>query len=141
MVYTSAEDCACANYEISRVCGFNTDDDIAAASQSRPFYTPERERERERGRDAMSKLKYSSTEERLWSTSLSAVVASIPALMIGYTFAFPSSAILDLTEDKADLPEDYRFSHSLADIFAVNHTSTISTLSMSFHIYICLPRP
>ena len=60
------------------------------------------------------------TEERLWTTGLSALIASIPALMIGYTFAFPSSAILDLTEDDAGLPEDYRFSISFADIFAVS---------------------
>lgn len=64
--------------------------------------------------------KYSTRDERLWTTGLSALVASIPALMIGYTFAFPSSAILDLTEDKAGLPEDYRFSLALADIFAVS---------------------
>lgn len=60
------------------------------------------------------------TEERLWSTTFSSLVAAIPALMIGYTFAFPSSAILDLTSDEtADLPENYRFSLALADIFAV----------------------
>ena len=57
--------------------------------------------------------------ERLWPTALSASVAAIPALMIGFTFAFPSSAILDLTADSAGLPEDYRFSLALADIFAV----------------------
>lgn len=57
--------------------------------------------------------------ERLWSTSISALVASIPALMIGYTFAFPSSAILDLTEDRAGLPEDYWFSRSFSETFAV----------------------
>lgn len=61
-----------------------------------------------------------SKEERLWPTCLSALVASIPALMIGYTFAFPSSALLDLTEDCAGLPEDYRFSLALADFFAVS---------------------
>lgn len=61
-----------------------------------------------------------NTIERLWSTSVSALVASIPALMIGYTFAFPSSALLDLTEDRAGLPEDYRFSISFSEIFAVS---------------------
>ena len=60
-------------------------------------------------------------EERLWSTTLSALVAAIPALMIGYTFAFPSSAILDLTTDKAGLPEDYWLSLDLAEIFAVRY--------------------
>ena len=59
------------------------------------------------------------TEERLWPTTFSSLVAAIPALMIGYTFAFPSSAILDLTSETADLPENYRFSLALADIFAV----------------------
>ena len=73
---------------------------------------------RKKGDVAMGK--YSSTEERLWSTALSSLVAAIPALMIGYTFAYPSSALLDLTEDNAGLPEDYRFSVLLADIFAVS---------------------
>ena len=68
----------------------------------------EREREREMGKT-----------ERLWATTLSSLVAAIPALMIGFTFAFPSSAILDLTAETAGLPEDYRFSLDLADIFAV----------------------
>lgn len=61
-----------------------------------------------------------NTKERLWSTSISALVASVPALMIGYTFAFPSSALLDLTEDRAGLPEDYQFSMSFSEIFAVS---------------------
>ena len=68
------------------------------------------------------------TEERLWSTSVSALIASIPALMIGYTFAFPSSALLDLTEDNAGLPEDYQFSLSLSDIFAVSRIITYKIL-------------
>lgn len=60
-------------------------------------------------------------EERLWSTTLSALVAAVPALMIGFTFAFPSSAIIDLTTETAGLPEDYLFSLALADIFAVRY--------------------
>ena len=64
------------------------------------------------------------TGERLWTTGISALVASIPAFMIGYTFAFPSSAILDLTDDAAGLPEDYRFSLSFSDIFAASSYSS-----------------
>ena len=60
-----------------------------------------------------------SKEERLWPTGVCSLVAAIPAVMIGFTFAFPSSAILDLTAENAGLPEDYRFSIALADIFAV----------------------
>ena len=58
-------------------------------------------------------------EERLGPTAFSSLVAAIPALMIGYTFAFPSSAILDLTTESAGLPENYRLSIHLSDTFAV----------------------
>jgi hypothetical protein len=64
-------------------------------------------------------------EERLWPTALCSFVAAIPALMIGYTFAFPSSAILDLTAETAGLPENYRFSIALADIFAVRFRNSV----------------
>ena len=60
--------------------------------------------------------------ERLWSTAIAAFVASIPALLVGYTLGFPSSALLDLTGNgTADIPSSYVFSSTLGDIFAVRH--------------------
>ena len=59
------------------------------------------------------------TRQRLWSTAVSAFVVSIPALLVGYTIGFPSSALLDLTGDEGDLPKDYQFTTLLSDLFAV----------------------
>ena len=61
------------------------------------------------------------TRERVWSTAVSAIVASIPALLLGYTLGFPSSALLDLTEDDAGLREDYQLTLLLSDLFAVSN--------------------
>ena len=61
--------------------------------------------------------------ERIWSTCLSTLVASIPALLIGYTIAFPSSALLVLMDGwrEGHLPsKDYQFDTELADIFSVS---------------------
>ena len=55
----------------------------------------------------------SSYSERVWSTCVSTLVASIPALLIGYTIAFPSSAVLVLMKD-------YQFSTQLLDVFGVS---------------------
>ena len=60
--------------------------------------------------------------ERVWSTCVSTLVASIPALLIGYTVAFPSSALLLLMGDwrERHLPSKaYEFSTELADVFGV----------------------
>jgi len=59
------------------------------------------------------------TRQRLWSTAVSAFIASIPALLAGYTIGFPSSALLDLTGDEGDLPKDFQFTTLLSDLFAV----------------------
>ena len=62
--------------------------------------------------------------ERLWATALAALVAAVPALLVGYTIGFPSSALLDLTGDPAaGIPSDYVFSSTLADVFAVNQST------------------
>lgn len=61
--------------------------------------------------------------ERIWSTCLSTLVASIPALLIGYTIAFPSSALLVLMDGwrEGHLPsKDYQFDTELADVFSVS---------------------
>ena len=60
--------------------------------------------------------------ERLWSTVVAAFVASIPALLVGYTLGFASSALLDLTGDTDDdaVPSDYYFGDTVSGIFAVS---------------------
>ena len=61
--------------------------------------------------------------ERIWSTCLSTLVASIPALLLGYTMVFPSSALLVLLDgwSEGNLPsKDYQFSTELADVFGVS---------------------
>ena len=82
------------------------------------------------------------TRQRLWSTAVSAFVASIPALLVGYTIGFPSSALLDLTGDEGDLPKDYQFTTLLSDLFAVRITFiTAQQLPVCHHSYclICYP--
>lgn len=60
--------------------------------------------------------------ERLWTTALASLVAAVPALLVGYTLGFSSSALLDLTGDAAaGIPKDYVFSSAVADVFAVSH--------------------
>ena len=60
------------------------------------------------------------THRRLRLTILAATIASIPSLLGGYTIAFPSSALLDLTGDVV-LPKDYRFNTHLSELFAVRN--------------------
>ena len=63
------------------------------------------------------------TRSRLWSTALSAFVVSIPALLVGYTLGFASSALLDLTGGAADVPEAYLFNRLVSDLFAVSYVA------------------
>ena len=56
------------------------------------------------------------TRERLWATGISATVAAIPALLVGYTLGYPSSTLSELTA----LPSDFRFSDLLASLFGVS---------------------
>ena len=63
------------------------------------------------------------TRSRLWSTALSAFVVSIPALLVGYTLGFASSALLDLTGGAADVPEAYLFNRFVSDLFAVSYVA------------------
>ena len=60
------------------------------------------------------------THRRLRLTIVAATIASIPSLLGGYTIAFPSSALLDLTGDVV-LPKDYRFNTHLSELFAVRN--------------------
>ena len=55
--------------------------------------------------------------ERLWTTVLFVTIASLPALLVGCTLAFPSIALLDLSE--LEERADYRLSTLLSDVFGV----------------------
>ena len=66
---------------------------------------------------------FGTRRERLWSTGVSSLVASIPALLIGYTIAFPSSALPVLMGGWAEgrLPgREYQFNTRLSDLFGVS---------------------
>ena len=56
------------------------------------------------------------TRERLWATAISASVAAIPTLLVGYTLGYPSSAIPQLQA----LPPGRQFSDLLAALFGVS---------------------
>ena len=66
--------------------------------------------------------KYLVSEERRWSVFVSAVVVAILALLVGVTIGFPSNAILDLTGDATELPQDYLLSNDglMLSLFVVN---------------------
>ena len=61
-------------------------------------------------------------KERLFPSFVSALIVSISSAVMGYTFAFSSSAILELTEGVQNLPKDYRFSTILSEAFAVSYS-------------------
>ena len=58
------------------------------------------------------------TRERLWSTTISALIASIPALLVGFTIGYPSPALLELRA--REVPDDFRFTTLLSDLFGVS---------------------
>ena len=62
---------------------------------------------------------FAKTGERCWSVALSSLVVSILALLVGFSIAFPSNAVLDLQGDAIGLPQDYLFSTLLLSLFAV----------------------
>ena len=51
---------------------------------------------------------------------VSAVVASLPAFLVGVTLGFSSSALLDL--DELEPRPEYKFNYILSDIYGVGHT-------------------
>ena len=55
--------------------------------------------------------------DRLWTTAISCIIASIPALLIGCTLGFPSVALFDLRA----LPPEFRLSTVLLDVFIVSN--------------------
>ena len=62
------------------------------------------------------------TRERLWATAISASVAAIPTLLVGYTLGYPSSAIPQLQA----LPPGRQFGDLLTALFAVSGIAIIA---------------
>jgi len=58
------------------------------------------------------------TRERLWATTIFVTVSAVPALLVGYTLGFSSSALLELTDK--NLPLDRQFSDLLSSLFGVS---------------------
>ena len=71
------------------------------------------------------KLGQERSRERLWTTVLFVTIASLPALLVGCTLAFPSIALLDLSE--LEERPDFRLSTLLSDVFGVR-TKIIFTM-------------
>ena len=67
--------------------------------------------------------------DRLWTTAISCIIASIPALLIGCTLGFPSVALFDLRA----LPPEFRLSTVLLDVFTVSNP-TCKLLCLHFMI-------
>jgi len=74
------------------------------------------------------------TRERLWATGISATVAAIPALLVGYTLGYPSSTLSELTA----LPSDFRFSDLLASLFGVSVEENM-TMHVCNHVLFLKP--
>ena len=64
-----------------------------------------------------------STKERCWSTAIVAFIVPIPIFLMGFTFAFASSATLDLTGDATELPPGYILPTHFISIFVVSGLS------------------
>ena len=71
--------------------------------------------------------------ERLRTTAVAACIAAVPSLMVGYTLAFPSSALLDLTSTNSDLPASYRFHDTLVEVFAVKQITIVALINVLFY--------
>ena len=76
------------------------------------------------------------TRERRWSVGLSALIAAIPAHLIGITLGYPSNTILDLSGDATELPPDYLLSTSilLLSLFAVRTIIIILSNAIDLHV-------
>ena len=70
--------------------------------------------------------------ERLWTTVLFVTIASLPALLVGCTLAFPSIALLDLSE--LEEREHFKLSTLLSDVFGVSVQWTRSMHASNHHI-------
>lgn len=68
-----------------------------------------------------------STSERCWSTAIVAFIVPIPIFLMGFTFAFASSATLDLTGDATELPPGYILPTHLISIFVVSGVCPVAS--------------
>ena len=84
---------------------------------------------------------FSRTGERQWSVGISSLVASIPSLLVGLSIAFPSNAVLDLTGEATELPQDYLLSTLLLSLFAVRPLLThcpIMYMQIMSCVHVCM---
>ena len=61
------------------------------------------------------------TRERLWATTISAIVSAIPALLAGYTIGFPSFALLEFQR----LSSDHQLGDLLTALFVVSEEALL----------------
>ena len=93
------------------------------AERSRSSRLTSQQYQYQRRRSTVAELaveRFVLTRERRWSVGISSFVASILALLIGFTIGFPSNAILDLTGEATELPSEYLLPTSLLSVFAVS---------------------
>ena len=72
--------------------------------------------------------RYIETDERQWATVVFSLISPIPMLLTGFTAAFPSSAVLDLTGEATEFPNDFFLSTLLISIFVVSYVKDLYTL-------------
>ena len=89
------------------------DDNAAAAAGGSHMPSAPRQ-----GQSTQVQPKKGRARERLWTTVLFVTIASLPALLVGCTLAFPSIALLDLSE--LEEREDFKLSILLSDVFGVS---------------------
>ena len=93
------------------------------AERSRSSRLTSQQYQYQRRRSTVAELaveRFVLTREKRWSVGISSFVASILALLIGFTIGFPSNAILDLTGEATELPPEYLLPTSLLSVFAVS---------------------
>ena len=82
---------------------------------------PDKYRGRSRSEVAPTVIeRFAITRERKWSITLTAVVAAMPAFLLGLTLGYPSNAILDLTGEASELPPEFFFSEQILSVFTVS---------------------
>ena len=64
--------------------------------------------------------RFALTRERKWSVTIASLVAAIPGFLLGLTLGYPSNAILDLTGEATELPEEFFFNDRTISLFAVS---------------------
>ena len=69
----------------------------------------------------MQQVDIKPSRQRVWTVLLSTVVACLPGLLGGCALAFPSGALLDLTD--LEPRPDYKFDTTLSDVFGVINVS------------------